>query len=146
MPADRDDRLQIEADLLPPVHEDAGALEFVQHLQGNQPVFEGVEQFVAHLGHLAGAVCRRVLCILQLGEVVPGNLPPGCEGLEVGGEGVPERGSGFEDGLDGGLGLDGLAEAQVAEAFGPKQQFGMDAEAVEVAGSGLPPRLPGGRR
>ena len=46
VPADGDDRFEIEADLLPPVHEDAGALEFVQHLLGNQTVFEGDEQFM----------------------------------------------------------------------------------------------------
>ena len=70
---------------------------------------------MADLGHLLAAVAP---ACLELGEVVPGNPPPGFEGVVVPGEGVVSSAGGFERGPDGGLGVDGLAKGEVGGTVG----------------------------
>ena len=65
VPAGRDDGLEIVADLLPPIDENAGALELVEHAQGDELVLERDQQLMPHIGQL--------LAIAKLREIVPGN-------------------------------------------------------------------------
>ena len=109
VPAGGDDSLEVVADLLPPVDEDAGTLELVEHAQRHELGLEGGEQLVANLGHLLAAVAR----MLELGEVVPGDRPPGFEGVVVPGESAQQRRGRFERGPDGGPGVDGPAKGEV---------------------------------
>ena len=52
MPAGGDDGLEVIADLLPPVHEDPGALELVEHAERDELALDGGEQLLADFGHL----------------------------------------------------------------------------------------------
>ena len=58
VPAGGDDGLEVVADLLPPVDENAGTLELVEHAQRHELCLEGGEKLVADLGHLLAAVAR----------------------------------------------------------------------------------------
>ena len=73
-----------------------------------------VSSSLADLGHLLAAVAR----MLELGEVVPGNRPPGFEGVVVPGESAQQRRGRFERGLDDGPGVDGLAKGEVGGTLG----------------------------
>ena len=114
VPAGGDDGLEVEADLLPPVDEDAGALELVEHFQRHELCLEGGEQLVADLGHPLAAVAR----MLELGEVVPGDSPPGFEGVVVLDECAQQGRISFKRGLDGGPRVDGLAKGEVGGTLG----------------------------
>ena len=133
VPAGGDDGLEVVADLLPPVHENPGALELVEHAQGNELALDGGEQLVADLGHL--------LAVAELGKVVAGHGPPGLQRVVVSGERLLERGIGFQRGLDGGLGVDRSTKGEVAGALGLEERVGLDAELGEVALPGLHLRL-----
>ena len=114
VPAGGDDSLEVVADLLPPVDEDAGTLELVEYAQRHECGLEGGDQLEADLGHLLAAVAR----ILELGEVAPGNRPPGFESVLVPGESAQQRRGCFERGPDGGPGVDGLAKGEVGGTLG----------------------------
>ena len=65
MPAGGDDGLEVVANLLPPIYEDAGALELIEHAERDELVLDGGEQLVADLRHF--------FSVAQLGEVVAGH-------------------------------------------------------------------------
>ena len=58
VPAGGDDGLEVVADLLPPVDEDAGTLELVKHAQRHEFGLESGEQIETDLGHLLAAIAR----------------------------------------------------------------------------------------
>ena len=79
VPTGGDDGLEVVADLLSPVDEDAGALELVEHAERDKAVRQAREEFLSDLGHFPP--------LTELGEVVAGDLPPILKGLAVVGKG-----------------------------------------------------------
>ena len=79
VPANRDDGFEVVADLLPPIYEDTGALELVEHTQRNQFALDCGKQLVPDF--------RQFFSIAQQGEIVPDQLPPVFKGRVMGGEG-----------------------------------------------------------
>ena len=97
---------------------------------------------MADLGHLLSAVSG----ILELGEVVPGNGPPGLKGVAVPGKGAKQGRIGFERGLDGGLGVDGLAKGEVGGTLwalksesGSTPNVAKSSARAATSASGIPP-------
>ena len=72
---------------------------------------------MANLRHFLSAVTG----ILELGEVAPGDGPPRFKSVMVPGKGADQGRIGFERGLDGGPGVDGLAKGEVGRTLGPEE-------------------------
>ena len=75
MPAGGDDGLEVVADLLPPVHEDAGTLELIEHAEGYELGLECGEQLMPDFGQL--------LAVAKLREIVSRDVPPSLQHLMV---------------------------------------------------------------
>src|SRR5262249_9160924 len=116
MPADGNDGLEVVPDLLPPVHEDAGTLELIEHSERNKLLLDGSEQLVANGRHF--------LTVAKLSEILASHAPPCLQHIAMSGEGLLQRSFGLHGGLDGGLGCEGWEKSKIARTLALEQSVG----------------------
>src|SRR6202158_1118414 len=119
--------------MLPPVHEDSRAFEFVKHAQRNELALYGFEQLLPNLWHF--------LPVAEQGEIVANEAPPGFKRAVMAGNCLLKGWISFQSSLDSRLGSDGRTKGQITWAFGLIQGICRNAELGEIALSSLNFRL-----